>query len=67
MDDRGNRAGVTPKAFLDAIRNPSRIFERVDPLGRPSRVFIGRDARGIVNPQTGQVVSTNPLSGKGAQ
>jgi hypothetical protein len=40
--------------------------EGIDKLGRPFQIFRGADARVIVNPQTGQIVSTNPLSAAGA-
>jgi hypothetical protein len=64
--DGAGRAGVTPQALLDAPRNPANIMAGVDSLGRPYRIFTGRDARVVVNPNTGQVISVNPLSGPGA-
>jgi hypothetical protein len=67
IGDAAERAGTKPQAILDALQNPLKIETGVDPLGRPFQRFIGQDARVVVNPQTGQVVSVNPLSGAGAQ
>ncbi len=66
IGDGAKRAGVKPQALLDAIKNPSRITEGVDDLGRPFKVYRGSDARVIINPQTGRIVSTNPRSSAGA-
>jgi hypothetical protein len=66
IGDAAKRAGVKPQALLDALHNPTAITSGVDQLGRPFQIFIGQDARVVVNPQTGQVVSVNPLSGAGA-
>jgi len=38
----------------------------VDQQGRPFEIFTGKDARVVVNPQSGKVVSVNPMSGAGA-
>jgi hypothetical protein len=40
--------------------------EGIDKQGRPFQIFFGTDARVIVNPQTAQIVSVNPLSAAGA-
>jgi hypothetical protein len=66
IGDGASRAGVKPEAVLDALKNPSKIVDGVDDLGRPFQVFHGADARVVVNPQTGNIVSMNPLSGAGA-
>ncbi|MFN8185946.1 MAG: RHS repeat-associated core domain-containing protein, partial [Gaiellales bacterium] len=66
IGDGARRAGVRPQALLDAIRNPKGIKEGVDDLGRPFKIYTGRDARVVVNPQTGRIVSVNPLSRTGA-
>lgn len=66
IGDGASRAGVKPGAVLDALKNPSRIVDGVDDLGRPFQVFHGANARVVVNPQTGRIVSMNPLSGAGA-
>jgi hypothetical protein len=66
VGDDAKRAGVKPEALLDALKNPKKITSGVDSQGRPYQVLTGQDARVVVNPQTGQVVSTNPLSGAGA-
>jgi RHS repeat-associated protein len=66
IGDAAGRAGVTPQALLDALKNPTKIIEGVDDLGRPYKIYIGQDARVVINPETGNVVSVNPLSGAGA-
>lgn len=65
IGDGGSRAGVRPEAILDAMKNPLKIIEGVDDLGRPFHVFHGASARVVVNPQSGRVVSMNPLSRAG--
>jgi RHS repeat-associated protein len=60
------RAGVTPRALLDALKNPKKVVDGLDQKGRPFQVFTGKDARVVVNPQSGKVVSVNPMSGAGA-
>lgn len=52
---------------MDAIKNPTKIKEGVDNMGRPYKVYTGSDGRVVVNPQTGKIVSTNPLSGAGVR
>ena len=66
IGDAAKRAGTRPQAILDALKNPTKITEGVDKLGRPFKVFKGTNARVVVNPETGKIVSTNPLSGAGA-
>ncbi|MBZ5579778.1 MAG: hypothetical protein LAP40_24745 [Acidobacteriia bacterium] len=66
IGDSAKRAGTRPEAILDALRNPKKIVSGVDQQGRPFQVFTGKDARVIVNPQTGNIVSVNPESGAGA-
>ncbi len=66
IGDGARRAGTTPHAILDALRNPERITQGVDSEGRPFNVFYGRDARVIVNPETGRIVPVNPLTAAGA-
>jgi RHS repeat-associated protein len=63
----GDRAGTRPHALLDSLKNPKKITDGIDSKGRPFQVFHGQNARVVVNPQTGQVVSANPLSRAGAQ
>jgi RHS repeat-associated protein len=67
VGDGASRAGTSPRAVLDALRNPRKIVEGVDSQGRPYQVFTGRDARVVVNPQTGEIVSMNPLSRAGVR
>lgn len=66
IGDGAKRAGTRPAAILDAIRNPTKISEGVDDLGRPFKVYRGGDARVVINPETGRIVSVNPRSGAGA-
>ncbi len=35
IGDGAKRAGTKPDAILDAVRNPTKITEGVDSLGRP--------------------------------
>ena len=67
VGDNGDRAGTTPQAILDAVQNPQKVTSGVDSQGRPFQIFTGQDARVVVNPKTGKIVSVNPLSGRGAQ
>jgi len=66
IGDGAKRAGTKPQAILDALENPQKIVSGVDKQGRPFQIFTGQNARVVVNPQTGNVVSVNPLSGAGA-
>ena len=66
IGDGAGRAGTTPQAILNAFKNPNSITEGVDDLGRPFKIYTGNDARVVINPPTGQVVSVNPMSGAGA-
>jgi hypothetical protein len=65
VGDGAKRAGVNPRAIMDALKNPKAIKSGVDSKGRPYRVYQGRDARVVANPETGQVVSVNPSSSAG--
>ena len=67
IGDAAKRAGTKPEAILDALKNPLKIVGGVDQLGRPFQIFTGQNARVVVNPETGLIVSVNPLSGAGAQ
>jgi hypothetical protein len=67
IGDAASQAGTKPQAILDALRNPTKIVEGIDKQGRPFQVFTGRDARVVVNPETGRIVSVNPLSRRGVQ
>jgi uncharacterized protein RhaS with RHS repeats len=66
IGDGASRSGVKPQAVLDALKNPVRITSGVDAAGRPFQIFQGQSARVVVNPQSGQIVTMNPLSGAGA-
>jgi hypothetical protein len=66
IGDGVNRAGTKPDAILDAVKSPAKIKEGVDSLGRPFKVYTGENARVVINPETGKIISTNPLSREGA-
>lgn len=59
-------SGTKPEAVFDALRNPIKIKEDVDNLGRPFKVYTGANARVVINPETGKIISTNPLTREGA-
>jgi hypothetical protein len=60
------RAGTKPEAILDALKSPKKITEGTDSLGRPFKIYAGENARVVVNPNTGKIISVNPLSRAGA-
>jgi hypothetical protein len=66
VGDGAKRAGVKPEALLDALKNPTKIKSGVDSQGRPYQIFEGKNARVVVNPETGNIISANPLTGIGA-
>jgi hypothetical protein len=49
------------------LRNPLKITEGVDQYGRPYKVYTGASARVVINPETGRIISTNPLGGAGVR
>nr|BAL54470.1 hypothetical conserved protein [uncultured Planctomycetota bacterium] len=65
IGDARKRPGVRPQALLDAVKRPILIQRGVDPQGRPFVEYIGQDAKVIVNPDTGLVVTAWPLSEAG--
>jgi hypothetical protein len=67
IGDTAERAGTKAQSILDALKNPRKIVSGVDSQGRPFKIFTGQTARVIVNPQTGNIVSVNPLSGAGVR
>ncbi len=67
IGDAAKRAGTRPSAILDALKNPRSVDPGVDQYGRPYQIFTGKDARVVINPQSGKVVSVNPLSRAGSQ
>lgn len=67
IGDGATRAGVSPKALLSALKNPKTIKVGVDPQGRPFQTFVGSQAKVVVNPSTGQIVSMNPLGRGGVR
>jgi len=62
----GVRAGTRPEAILDALKSPKSVQTGVDSQGRPFQIFTGQNARVIVNPESGKIVSVNPTSAAGA-
>jgi RHS repeat-associated protein len=66
VGDDSKRAGTRPAAILDALKDPKNIKQGVDSQNRPFTVYQGENARVVVNPETGKVISTNPLSRAGA-
>jgi len=66
VGDGAKRAGTRPEAILDALKNPTKIKSGIDNQGRPFSIYTGRNARVVINPETRQIISVNPLSGAGA-
>jgi hypothetical protein len=60
------RAGTTPQAILNALKNPVKVVSGIDGQGRPFEIFTGQSARVVVNPLSGKIIAVNPLSGAGA-
>jgi hypothetical protein len=67
IGDGFKRAGTSLKEILGALKNPLKITSGVDKFGRPYTVFTGPAGRVVVNPSTGKIISTNPLSGAGVR
>jgi hypothetical protein len=63
ISDNAQRAATKPSAILEALKNSSKIVDGVDTRGRPFKVFTGQHARVVVNPDSGKIVSTNPVTG----
>jgi RHS repeat-associated protein len=56
---------IGPEALKDAVKNPLTIKDVVyDNLGRPSQRYLGRYAEVVINPESGKIVSANPMSSK---
>ena len=62
IGDGALRAGVKPQALLNAMRNPIKVIKGIDKQGRPYEIYVGEAARVVVNPETGRIISANPLS-----
>ena len=67
LGDGIKRMGVNDAAWRAALRNPNRVTSGIDEFNRPFQVFLGKDARVVVNPTTGQIVSMNPLGRAGVR
>ncbi len=64
LDRKINRQ-IRSAEVLDAYKSPLRVGPvRYDKFGRPSRLFQGRRAQVVVNPQTGDVVSVYPTGSR---
>jgi RHS repeat-associated protein len=61
------RAGTSQRAILEAIKRPKSIKSGIDDLGRPYEMFTGQNARVLVNPKSGEIVSVNPLGRGGVR
>lgn len=60
---RAIERGVKPNTMLDALKNPLKIGDIVvDKFKRSSQRFVGRYSEVVINPKTGQIISTNPTS-----
>lgn len=67
IGDGGKRAGTKASSIRDALQNPKSIKSGVDDAGRPFEAFKGNSARVVVNPETGQIVSVNPIGRAGVR
>ncbi|PWC26585.1 hypothetical protein [Teichococcus aestuarii] len=63
---RDDGRGVSPKAMLDAARNPQTTIQGVDALGRPFLRYQGRDAAVVTRPN-GQIITTIPRNEAGVR
>jgi RHS repeat-associated protein len=57
--ERVIQRGVSPSSILDAIKNPVKIKEAIDALGRVSYQVIGKKASVVLN-EFGKVITTWP-------
>ena len=56
---------VSPNSILEAIKKPIKVNDvKTDGLGRQSQRLNGNKASVVINPQTGKIVSVNPVSSK---
>jgi hypothetical protein len=67
IGDGAERAGTKATSIMDALKNPQSIKSGVDSMGRPFQTFTGGSARVVINPETGQIVSVNPIGGAGVR
>jgi RHS repeat-associated protein len=65
VGDGAKRAGVNPRAILDALKSPVRVVEQIDERGRLSRKYAGANATVVVNPATGQIITVYPTNTTG--
>lgn len=68
IGDGVKRKGVLVDSAVNALINPLEIKEvKTDDLGRKSQKFIGEYATVSINPDTGNLIQTNPTSTKLAE
>ena len=68
IGDGDKRKGVSVEGVRDALVNPLDIKDiKVDSLGRKSQKFVGERATISINPETGNIIQTNPTSSKLAE
>ena len=54
---------VTQEQMDNARANPLHVSEvKIDSDGRPSQTYIGNSATVVINPETGDIITTNPTS-----
>ena len=58
-----NGIGVAPSAILDAVRNPQKVVEKIDDLGRVSFQYRGSMGTVVLN-LDGEIVSCWAKSSK---
>jgi hypothetical protein len=67
VGDGGKRAGASPAAIHGALTAPKKITSQIDAKGRAATVYKGNDARVVVNPDTGKIISVNPINRNGVR
>jgi len=68
IGDGEKRIGVSVESVSDALSNPLEIKDvKTDKLGRKSQKFVGEKATVSINPETGNIIQTNPTSSKVAE
>ncbi|WML35355.1 minor capsid protein [Clostridium sp. OS1-26] len=68
IGDGQKRIGVSVENASEALLNPLDIKDvKTDNLGRKSQKFIGEKATISINPETGNIIQTNPTSSKLAE
>lgn len=63
---RDGGRGVSPRAMLDAARNPLSTMRGIDGQGRPFLRYQGRDATVVTRPD-GRIITTMPQTAAGVR